>query len=295
MTAYGRKRQLQIVVSPQIVPGAYNVGMSRIQRLFASIAVTFSCTVAAMPRAVEPTEWASFFQSTSAVGTIAILDARGQTEKLLVHDTKRAQQRFSPASTYKIPHTLFALQSKVVKDEFDVIVWDKRQRGNPAWDKDQDLRSAMRSSTVWVFERFAQMIGLPQERKWMQQIGYGNAATSGTAPFWVAGDLAISAIEQLEFLQKLYRNALPFDLAHQRLVKDLMIHEAGSNWILRAKTGWTGSIGWWVGWVERPDGAVFFAMNIDTPNRMGDIPKRQLITRQVLRSIDALPECDSKC
>jgi beta-lactamase class D len=134
------------------------------------------------------------------------------------------------------------------------------------------------------------MIGLPQERKWMQQIGYGNAATTGAAPFWVAGDLAISAIEQLEFLQKLYRNALPFDLAHQRLVKDLMIHKAGSNWILRAKTGWTGSIGWWVGWVEHPDGAVFFAMNIDTPNRMGDIPKRQLITRQVLRSIDALPE-----
>ena len=264
--------------------------MRRIQRLFASIALTFSCTVAAMPQAVEPTEWAFFFQSASAVGTIAILDTRGQTETLLVYDSKRAQQRFSPASTYKIPHTLFALQSKVVQDEFDVIVWDKRQRGNPAWDKDQDLRSAMRSSTVWVFERFAQMIGLPQERKWMQQIGYGNAATSGTAPFWVAGDLAISAIEQLEFLQKLYRNALPFDLAHQRLVKDLMIHEAGSNWILRAKTGWTGSIGWWLGWVEHPDGAVFFAMNIDTPNRMGDIPKRQLITRQVLRSINALPK-----
>ena len=69
-----------------------------------------------------------------------------------------------------------------------------------------------------------------------------------------------------------------------------MVNEASGNWILRAKTGWTGSIGWWVGWVEHPNGAVFFAMNIDTPHRMGDVAKRQIITRQVLRSMAALPD-----
>lgn len=244
----------------------------------------------AMPQAIEQQEWAHFFEAAPAVGTIAVLDARNGTEKLWVHATERAKQRFSPASTFKIPHSLFALQAKVVKDEFDVIAWDQKQRGNPAWNQDQDLRSAMRNSTVWVFERFAQTMGQHQEHQWMQQIGYGNAATTGAAPFWVEGDLAISALEQLEFLQKLYRNALPFELAHQRLVKDLMVNEAGSHWILRAKTGWTGSIGWWIGWVEHPNGAVFFAMNIDTPHRMGDVAKRQIITRQVLRSMAALPD-----
>ena len=28
-----------------------------------------------------------------------------------------------------------------------------------------------------------------------------------------------------------------------------MIVEAGRNWILRAKDGWEGRMGWWVGWV----------------------------------------------
>ena len=147
----------------------------------------------------------------------------------------------------------------------------------------------MRYSTVWVFERFAEKIGHPQLAAWMRENGYGNAATTGEAPFWVEGDLAISAQEQLVFLQKLYRNALPFDRAHQLLTKDVMVVEAGSDWIVRAKTGWSGSIGWWVGWVERPTGTVFFALNIDTPRRQDDLAKRQSIARQVLRAIQALP------
>jgi len=46
------------------------------------------------------------------------------------------------------------------------------------------------------------------------------------------GNLQISAQEQLEFLEKLYRNELPFSLVNQRLVKDVMIVEAGREWIL---------------------------------------------------------------
>ena len=82
-----------------------------------------------------------------------------------------------------------------------------------------------------------------------------------------------AAQEQIAFLRKLYHNELPFRVEHQRLVKDLMIVEAGRNWILRAKTGWEGRMGWWVGWVEWPTGPVFFALNIDTPNRMDDLFK----------------------
>jgi beta-lactamase class D len=90
-------------------------------------------------------------------------------------------------------------------------------------------------------------------------------------------------------LRKLYRNELGFRIDHQRLVKDVLINEAGKDWILHAKTGWSGKIGWWVGWVESPSGPVFFALNIDTPNRLDDFPKRIDITRNILRSIDALP------
>ena len=45
-----------------------------------------------------------------------------------------------------------------------------------------------------------------------------------------------------------------------------------------------------MGWVEWPAGPVFFAMNMDTPHRLADLPKRQDITRDILRSINALPK-----
>jgi beta-lactamase class D len=73
------------------------------------------------------------------------------------------------------------------------------------------------------------------------------------------------------------------------LIKDIMVVEAKPQWLLRAKTGWQGRHGWWVGWVEWPNGPVFFALNIDTPNRMKDLYKRQAIVRDILRSLDALP------
>ena len=75
----------------------------------------------------------------------------------------------------------------------------------------------------------------------------------------------LSLLKSRWFLKKLYQNDLPFELEHQRLLKDVMIVEAEKDWILRAKTGWEGRHGWWVGWVEWSAGPVFFALNIDTP------------------------------
>ncbi len=237
----------------------------------------------------ERPDWARFFAEAKASGTIVVADARAQPETLLVHDANRAARRYSPASTFKIPHSLFALDAGLLRDEFQVIPWDGVKRDNPAWDRDQDLRSAMRASTVWVYSRFAQQLGDAREADYLQKLAYGNASVRGDQPFWVEGELAISAHEQIAFLRRLYRNELPFRVEHQRLVKDVMVNEAGRDWILRAKTGWTGKLGWWVGWVEWPTGPVFFALNIDTPNRLGDLAKRQDIARRILRSIQALP------
>jgi beta-lactamase class D len=234
-------------------------------------------------------DWGAIFSRYMAEGTIVIEDERTKSRGTLVFNGERASKRFSPASTFKIPHALFALDAGIVRDEFQVFPWDGIERSYMAWNEDQTLRSSMRHSVVWVYEMFAEALGEERERDYMQEIHYGNADPTGEKPFWVEGNLQISALEQITFLRQLYRNQLPFDGNAQRLVKDVMINEAGRDWILRAKTGWSGTIGWWVGWVERPTGAVFFALNMDTPNRAEDLPKREAIVREVLKSIDAIP------
>ena len=238
----------------------------------------------------DRSDWENIFREFDAQGTIVVADERTTTRSTSVYDESRAKKRYSPASTFKIPHTLFALDTGAVHDEFQVFKWDGVVRDFTAHNQDQDLRSAMRNSAVWVYELFAKEIGEDRARGYLRKLNYGNADPSTKhGDYWIDGNLAISACEQISFLRGLYRNELPFHVEHQRLVKDIMIVEAGRDWILRAKTGWDGRVGWWVGWVEWPTGPVFFALNIDTPKRMADLQKREAITRAILRSIEALP------
>lgn len=238
---------------------------------------------------IERADWSEYFEESNAEGTMVVRDDRSGGNGTMSFNIGRAGKRFSPASTFKIPHALFALDAGVIRDEFETIIWDGVERNYPAWNRDQNLRSSMRDSVVWVYEGFEKKIGEQRERAYLESAQYGNRDSGGDRPFWIDGNLRISAVEQIEFLGKLYRNELPFSPANQRLVKDAMIVEAGRTWILRAKTGWSGTVGWWVGWVEHPEGPVFFALNIDTPNRADDLPKREKIARQILMSIGALP------
>jgi beta-lactamase class D len=268
--------------------------------MIACVVMAFMALLLASPGEVaaeswqERPDWAPHFQRAGVGGTIVVVDQRAGADTRLVYDANRARTRFIPASTFKIPHALFALDAGVVRDEFQVFRWDGTRRDIESWNRDQDLRSSMRNSTVWVYQQFARELGEERERSYLRKIGYGNADPSGGVDmFWLSGNLRISAEEQVAFLERLYRNALPFRVEHQRLVKDVMIVEAGRTWILRTKTGWAArvkpQVGWWVGWVEQPDGPVFFAINIDMPNGADDLPKREGIARDVLRSIGALP------
>ncbi|MCJ8293496.1 MAG: hypothetical protein MJK15_03740 [Colwellia sp.] len=56
-----------------------------------------------------------------------------------------------------------------------------------------------------------------------------------------------------------------------------------------AKTGWKVRRVWCVVWVEWSSWPVFFALNINTHDGMKDLYKRQAIVRDILKSIEALP------
>jgi len=268
--------------------GKSNSMLSRSILLVASGLISFS--VFAKEQTNERSDWGKYFDKYSAKGTIVIVDNRKNNQNTWVYNKKRAKKRYSPASTFKIPHTLFALDAGIVKDEFQQFPWDGVKRGYAPHNQDQNLRSAIRNSAVWVYNIFAKEIGETKARSYLQKLAYGNADPhTDTGSYWIDGKLAISANEQVSFLKRLHKNSLPFRLEHQLLIKDIMVVEAGKNWILRAKTGWQGHHGWYVGWVEKSTGPVYFALNIDTPARIKDLYKREAIVRAILASIQALP------
>jgi len=53
---------------------------------------------------LEREDWLKYFDQFDAKGTIVVVDQHAKSERILVFDNKRAHQRFSPASSFKIPH-----------------------------------------------------------------------------------------------------------------------------------------------------------------------------------------------
>src|SRR5688572_13610720 len=85
----------------------------------------------------------------------------------------------SPASTYKIPHALIALETGVVTLD-TVEKWDGRKyRRQPKWNEDHTVISALRPSVLWVFQRLAPRVGAERASDWLEKLDYGNRNTSG--------------------------------------------------------------------------------------------------------------------
>ena len=220
------------------------------------------------------------FKKYKVEGTIVIESLN--KKKINIYNDKRASELFSPASTFKIPHSLIALNEGIVKKD-SVIVWDKKIREYESWNKDQTLLTAFKSSCVWCYQEFASKIGVEKYKKYLKELNYGNKKIGDDVTrFWLDESLEITTFEQIKFLKRFYTNNLPFKIEDINLLKEIMIDEKNENYTIRAKTGWEGRYGWYVGYVETKDDVWFFSTNIDTKSK-DDLPKRKAITLEVLK------------
>ncbi|HBZ3590170.1 TPA: OXA-48 family class D beta-lactamase [Klebsiella pneumoniae] len=264
-------------------------------RVLALSAVFLVASIIGMPAVAkewqENKSWNAHFTEHKSQGVVVLWNENKQQG--FTNNLKRANQAFLPASTFKIPNSLIALDLGVVKDEHQVFKWDGQTRDIAAWNRDHDLITAMKYSVVPVYQEFARQIGEARMSKMLHAFDYGNEDISGNVDsFWLDGGIRISVTQQIAFLRKLYHNKLHVSERSQRIVKQAMLTEANGDYIIRAKTGYSTSIepkiGWWVGWVELDDNVWFFAMNMDMPTSDG-LGLRQAITKEVLKQEKIIP------
>ncbi len=240
------------------------------------------------------------FDKFSLSGSTTIFDYNKQ--KWFFTDSIDAQTETLPASTFKIINSFIALEEKAIKDENEVLKWDGVKRSIfgkeiPQWNKNTDLKTAYKNSTIWFYVRMAERIGRKKYFEYLKKCRYGDLTFSekGT-DFWNYGDFGISPKNQIEFLVQLYENKLPFSQQTINTVKEIMISENIDGYIFRDKTGWTTKdgidIGWWVGYVETPSNVFFFATRIKKGvNEINpDFSKaRKEITKEILKDLSAIP------
>lgn len=217
-----------------------------------------------------------WYQARNLNGTIVIVSRN--TGKEYTHNSARSRERFIPASTFKIPNTLIALQEHAVKGTDEIIRWDGTKSQIADWNKDQNIQSAFAASCVWFYQELARRVGDEAYRKWLHTMAYGNQKT-GSRPdsFWLDGDLRISAREQIDVIRSIYERKYPFDDVHYDALKKIMYVKSIDNCAVYAKTGWGSSvkpqIGWYVGYIETGADVYFFASNIDVSSA-SDLPNR---------------------
>ena len=217
----------------------------------------------------ESAQLAQLFKKEGVAGTFIVHDVSADTYTVL--DRKRAQTRYIPASTYKIPNSLIGLSTGAVANVDEVLPYGGKPTRRPEWAKDMSLREAIKISNVPIYQELARRIGMVRMREGLRKLNYGNMDPGTVVDnFWLDGPLKISALEQTVFLDKLAQDQLPFPKSAMAAVREITREEGAAE--LHAKTGWGSTpkepadIGWWVGWV-RKDGKLYtFALNIDIPD-----------------------------
>jgi beta-lactamase class D len=214
---------------------------------------------------------------------------------IIASDRERSGEAKLPASTFKIPNSLIALDTGVVADpDKDIFKWDGVKRDIAAWNQDHTLRSAIAASAVPVYQEIARRIGAERMQKYLDEFDYGNRNIGGGIDqFWLTGDLRIDPIQQIDFVDRLRRGVLPAQKRSQDLVRDILPVTKVGDAIIRAKTGLVGaevgkpSLGWIVGWAEKGSAQTVFALNLDVRDPK-HVASRMTIAQQCLTDIGAL-------
>lgn len=243
------------------------------------------------------------FFATVEPGDATFVVLNGKTGEMIQFNPDRAAERFLPASTFKIPNTLIALETGVASGPDHLIEFDPSLRGDgfwiDVWSQDHTLRSAIRNSVVWYYQALAREIGEERMLRYLKQFEYGNCSIEGGVDrFWLgSGGLRISPDEQVRFLQRMYEGRLGVSDRSTEILKEILVLEENPQYRLSGKTGTadvtsTRELAWLVGYVERDGNIWYYALNVEGEQvweTWGPPVERLNLLRRLLRQLEIIP------
>lgn len=203
----------------------------------------------------------------------------------------RCEQRFTPASTFKIAMAAMGFDSLYLKNAHAPVLLFREgypDWGGEAWKQPTDPTRWLKYSVVWYSQQLTHALGQAKVENYARKFGYGNANLSGDAGRnngldrgWISSSLQISPVEQVVFLRKLVNGKLPISRRATELT-EAVVEETTlpSAWIVKGKTGmayprkpdysfdeehpW----GWFVGWAKKGDRTYVFARLIQDDGKL---------------------------
>ncbi|MFO7977972.1 MAG: penicillin-binding transpeptidase domain-containing protein [Bacteroidales bacterium] len=222
--------------------------------------------------------------SAGVSGVILVVDV--QSGILFSNQLQLGNQQHLPASTFKIPHSIIALETGVVQDENTLFEWDGQPRSLKVWERDMMLSEAFQRSCVPCYQQIASETGPERMKHWLELLGFGSmdVTPDNISTFWLEGHSRITPFQQLDFMIRFYRSQLPIKPSTTEIMKNMMVIEDHQQWRLSGKTGWAirqnNNTGWFTGYLEK-QGQVYFVVTCIEPDEKFDMKMFHLVRQQI--------------
>lgn len=225
-------------------------------------------------------------------------------EKYLIQEGNSCDTRYSPASTFKIPLALMGYESKILKDENHPI-WKSKEPITylqDYWSGEKTPLSWMKYSIVWYSQILTTKLGMKNFQIYVDKLDYGNKDLSGTpgkndglTGAWLSNSLLISPVEQINFIEKLAKNQLPFSVISQTKTKNLirLFEESllSNGWKLYGKTGSDfdqkskEKRGYFIGFGEKSGKIISFVIHIsgDSNSKVSGIYAKKMALEKMVK------------
>ncbi len=222
--------------------------------------------------------------SSYVYGAVLILDP--QKEIYITNNVALAKQGKLPASTFKIPNSIIALETKTVENDSTMIKWDGKKRELEIWEKDFTFREALHASCVPCYQTIARKVGPLMMNQMLEKLNYPgmDVEVTNIDRFWLEGKSSISPFQQIDFLRRFYQKELNISTQTFESMRRMLAVTENNQYRLSGKSGWSitndKNNGWYIGFVEVGDNTYYFATNI-SPNPSFNMKKFAKIRKTI--------------
>ncbi len=267
--------------------------------------VLFSCTskktdsnikeIKVVEREIIVPEFQTIIDSAYVNGAILIYDF--DDNKYYSNNFEWTKKGKLPASTFKIPNSIIAIETGVIENDSTLLKWNGEKRRLRNWEQDLVFRDAFHFSCVPCYQEIARKIGVKKMNEYLNKLEYGNMKVDSTNidMFWLEGESKVTQFQQIDFLKRFYQSNLQISERTELIMKRMMIIEDNDDYKLSGKTGWSisneNNNGWFVGYVDTKNKVYFFATNVEPKEQfsMKNFSKiRKKITYKALKQLELI-------
>ncbi|ANQ49205.1 class D beta-lactamase [Flammeovirga sp. MY04] len=244
---------------------------------------------------IHESTFQDILDSAQVNGSILIYDVEKDT--YLSNDFDWAKTGKLPASTFKIPNSMIALETGVVENDSTILKWDGRPKAIKVWEQDLPFYKAFKYSCVPCYQEIARKVGVDKMNDYLKKLAYKgmDVREENIDMFWLVGASRITQYQKIDFLNRLIDSKLLISDRTEKIIKQIMVIDEKPNYTLRGKTGWSTdnnvNNGWFVGYITFENNTYIFATNLEPQETfdMKGFPRvRSAVTMEAFKALQLL-------